>query len=170
MWKGWVIKMSVVYREKSRGREIQPLGWKLRAEGRVCQPHPVTDTEWGMLGEPGGQICFGMLNCYLSCLPGVWNLTVRNRLCFKLMAFAGWAVSATQQRKNWNLQFWEGLSPNSVPIRRVPLAMLSHDIILNPKDGRREITHWSRSSWSNKLKEVISLSQPFYSCTQVTFP
>ena len=36
-------------------------------EGSVCQPYPTqVGTDAGILGEPGGQGCFDMLNRHLS--------------------------------------------------------------------------------------------------------
>lgn len=47
-----------------------PWAGKFRVRGWVCQPYPVTGRDWGMLGEPGGQLHSDMLNrhlCHSSC-------------------------------------------------------------------------------------------------------
>lgn len=39
---------------------------KFRGGGGECQPHPVTGRVSGVLGGPEGQVCFAILNKYLS--------------------------------------------------------------------------------------------------------
>lgn len=66
--RGRATKVSGLYREEPLGEE-QPSPWagKLRAEGAVCQPHPVTGRDCGTVKEPGGLVHFSMLNKYLNC-------------------------------------------------------------------------------------------------------
>jgi hypothetical protein len=62
---GWT-KMSGLQREEFLGEgKPSPSTGKSRAEDRVCKPSPV------VLGEPGGQVCFGMLNMHLGPLSWV---------------------------------------------------------------------------------------------------
>lgn len=55
--KGQVTKMAELYREGQLGESSPTPGLEeVRVGSTVCQPHPVTGRDWGVLGEPGGQV------------------------------------------------------------------------------------------------------------------
>lgn len=61
-----VAKMAGLYREKLLGIKIvSPWAGTFTVGGRVCQSSPVTGRDCGMLGEPGGLVCFDLLNRHL---------------------------------------------------------------------------------------------------------
>jgi hypothetical protein len=64
--------MSGLYREEPlREGQRSPWAGEFGVEGGVCQPYSVASRDWGMLREPGGQVCFVRLNRHLSHLSRV---------------------------------------------------------------------------------------------------
>jgi hypothetical protein len=60
--KGQVPNVRIIQGKAPRGRAAQCLGWWVPGRGQGMPVTPVTGKDWGMLGEPGGQVLFDMLN------------------------------------------------------------------------------------------------------------
>lgn len=60
--------MSGLYRKEALGGRAAQPPWagELRVEDRIFQLYPLTGRDSEMLKEPGGQVCFDMLNRPLS--------------------------------------------------------------------------------------------------------
>lgn len=61
---------------------------------RVWQPYPVIGKDYGMLGEPGGQVLLGILNRHLSHLSRIWR-TWGSHCLFWLQPMYLWNVGLT---------------------------------------------------------------------------